>query len=140
MLEQLHQQASSIRTLFKKRSQGPPSPTDHVLNQLVKGCQLMIQSTTSSAEERNKLRAANKKPKQKRIRYERQIPCNDDLSVPEAHELIDAPIEALIAPANPPPGPRRPSPPLQPRMRALPKCGLCGNQGHRRNACPNRPN
>lgn len=103
MLEQLHQQASSIRTLFKKRSQGPLSPTDHVLNQLVKGCQLMIQSTTSLAKERNKLRAANKKPKQKRIRYERQIPCNDDLSVPEAHELIDAPIEALIAPANPPP-------------------------------------
>lgn len=82
------------------------------------------------------LRAANEKQKQKRTRSRKKIPSSEGLSVSEALALIIPPEEAIKPP--PPPRPKRPSPPLQPRTRALPKYGLCGNEGHKRNACPDR--
>ncbi|BCR88024.1 uncharacterized protein ACHE_40588S [Aspergillus chevalieri] len=137
-LKQLHRQASSIKRLLRQRSQSPPSPTHRALNQLVKGCQLAIQSATILAKENTELRAANEKQKQKRTRSKRQIPHEEGLSVLELCELVTQPEEAIEAP--PPPQPRRPSPPLQPRTRALPRCRACGNEGHKRNACPVRHN
>ena len=134
---QLQKQASSIKALLRQRSKSPLSPLNCAINQILKACQITMQSAAFLEKEVSDLRAANEKQKQMRTRSKRQIPHEGGLSVQEAVELIEAPIEAPIVPA--PPRPRRVSPPLQPRTRALPKCSACGNEGHKRNACPNRP-
>lgn len=134
---QLQKQSSSIKALLRTRSRSPPSPLNTAINQILKACQIGMQSAAILEKEVSELRALNVKQKQKRTRSRRQIPHEGGLLVQEAVELIEAPIEAPIAPVLP--QPRRPSPPLQPRTRALPKCSTCGNEGHKRNACPDRP-
>jgi Domain of Unknown Function (DUF1087). len=93
-----------------------------------------MQGAILLANENKELRAANEKKKQKRTRSRRQILAEAGLTVQEASQLITEPVEAIEAPL--PRRQRRLSPPLQPRTRALPTCGLCKNQGHKRNACP----
>jgi hypothetical protein len=133
---QLQKQASSIKALLRTRSRSPPSPLNSAINQVLKACQITMQSAALLEKEVSELRAANEKQKQKRTRSRKQIPAEEGLSVQEASALIIQPVEAMEAPIPPPR--RRPSPPLQPRTRALPTCGLCKNQGHRRDACPDR--
>ena len=89
------------------------------------------------ASENKELRAENEKQKQKRTRSRRQIPHEKGLSVSEAHELIEAPVEAPIAPGTPQEG--RISQTLQPHMRRPRGCGICRTPGHRRETCPDRP-
>lgn len=134
--KQLRRQASAIKALLRTRSRSPPSPSNRAINQLVKGCQLALQGAAILAKENSELRAANKKQKQKRNRSTRQIAHEGDLSVQEVRELRSEPIEAQIARIAQ--AHKQISGPLQPRTRALPKCGACGNQGHKRNSCPNR--
>lgn len=134
---QLQKQASSIKALLRARSKSPPSPLNCAINQVLKACQVTMQSAAFLEKEVSDLRAANEKQKQKRTRSRRQIPSTEGLSVLEASALIVQPEEAIEPP--PPPQPRRPSPPLQPRTRALNRCGACGNLGHKRTACPDRP-
>jgi hypothetical protein len=136
-LKQLRQQASSIKALLCTGSQSPLSPSNRALDQLVKGCQLAIASATILAQENRDLRAENDKKKQKRSRSRRQIQSDEGFVVTEIQERREAPIEVPIAPA--PPQLRQPSPPLQPRTRALPKCSWCGEIGHRITTCQNRP-
>ncbi|CDM27548.1 Probable transposable element [Penicillium roqueforti FM164] len=95
-----------------------------------------MQSTVLLEKEVSDLRATNEKQKQKCTRSQRQIHSEEGLSVQEASQLITAPVE--VAEAPPRAQRRRPSLPLQPRTRALPTCGLCKTQGHRRDTCPNR--
>jgi hypothetical protein len=96
-----------------------------------------MQSAAILGKEVGDLRAENEKKKRKRTRSTRQIPAEEGLSVLEASLLIAQPEQAILAQisreARPPPAP------LQPRTRALPKCGACGIEGHKRNACPDRP-
>ena len=66
--KELRRQASSIKALLRTRSRSPPSPSDRVLNQLVKGFRLSMQGAILLAKENKELRAANKKQKQKRTR------------------------------------------------------------------------
>ena len=40
--KELRRQASSIKALLRTRSRSPPSPSDRVLNQLIKGFRLII--------------------------------------------------------------------------------------------------
>lgn len=135
---QLQKQSLSIKALLRTRSRSPPSPLNTAINQILKACQIGMQSAAILEKEVSDLRAANIKQKQKRTRSKRQIPYEGGLLVREAVELIEAPIEAPIAPA--PPRPRWPSPPLQPRTRPLRGCGICRVPGHRREICPDRPN
>ena len=83
------------------RSQSPPSPSDHVLNQLVKGCQLAMHNTILLAKENKELHNENKKKKQKHTQSRRQIPAEAGLSVQEASQLITELVEVIEAP---PPG------------------------------------
>ena len=77
----LQRQASSIKALLRTRSRSPPSPSDRILNQLVKGFCLTIQGAILLTNENKELRAANKKQKQKRARSRRQIPTDTGLTV-----------------------------------------------------------
>lgn len=90
-----------------------------------------MQGAILLAKENKELRAANEKQKQKRTRSRRQILAEEGLSVQEASQLIAKPVEAIKAP--PSPLRRSPSPALQPRTRALPKCSDCGGIGHKIN-------
>lgn len=65
---ELQHQAAMIKALLKRRTQSPPSPTNAALNQLIKGCQLAMNSAVILAKENHDLRAANEKQKQKRKR------------------------------------------------------------------------
>jgi hypothetical protein len=134
---QLQKQASSIKVLLKYRSKSPPSPLKSAIDQVLKACQITMQSTAILEKEVSDLRAKNEKKKRKRTRSTRQIPSEEGLSVLEALELIQVEEPEIEAPT--PRQPRPPPAPLQPRTRALPKCGACGIEGHKRNACPDRP-
>ncbi|EKV21943.1 hypothetical protein PDIP_01680 [Penicillium digitatum Pd1] len=133
MEKELRRQASSNKALLRTRSRSPPSPSDRALNQLVKGFRLTIEGAILLAKGNKDLRAANEKQKQKRTRSRRQIPAEEGLSVQEASQLITEPVESIEAP--PPPPRRSPSPALQPRTRAPPKCSCCGEIAHRINIC-----
>ena len=134
---QLQKQASSIKALLKQRSKSPPSPLNSAINQVLKACQITMQSAALLEKEVSELRAENETKKRKRTRSTRQITSEEGLSVLEASSLIAQPEYAVLAQVS---REARPAPaPLQPRTRALPKCGACGNEGHKRNACPNRP-
>jgi hypothetical protein len=135
-LLQLQKQASSIKALIKKRSQSPPTPTDRALDQLIKGCELAMNSAIFLAHENSNLRAENEKKKQKRQRTNRWIENSGGISVKEALQALQTP-PVVIEPTIPPPG-EAPNPPLQQQNRALPKCSDCGTKGHKRNTCPNR--
>jgi hypothetical protein len=133
---QLQKQASSIKALLKQRSQSPPSPLNSAINQVLKACQITMQSAALLEKEVSELRAANETKKRKRTRSKRQIASEEGLSVLEASSLIAQPEQAIIAPilreAESAPAPS------QPRTRALPKCSICGIQGHKLTTCPNR--
>ncbi|OQE10642.1 hypothetical protein PENFLA_c084G08738 [Penicillium flavigenum] len=72
------------------------------INQVLKACQITMQSAALLEKEVSELRAANEKQKQKRTRSRRQIPAEEGLSVQEASALIMQPVEAVEAPT---PGP-----------------------------------
>jgi hypothetical protein len=134
---QLQKQASSIKALLKQRSQSPPSPLNSAINQVLKACQITMQSAAILEKEVGELRAENEKKKQKRTRSTKQIPSEEGLSVLEASTLIAQPEQAILAPI---PRDAVPAPtPSQPRMRALPTCSVCGVKGHKLTACPTRP-
>lgn len=134
-LLQLQKQASSIKYLIKRRSQSPPTPTDRALNQLIKGCELAMNSAIFLAHENSTLRAENEKRKQKRRRTTRWIENPGGISVGEAIQSLQAPPLVIDSPIPPPV--ETPVAPLQQRTRALPRCSDCGIQGHKRTSCPN---
>jgi cell shape-determining protein MreC len=62
-------QAEKIKDYMRHCTQNLSSLTNRALNQLVKGCQIAMQSAALLAAENRELRAANKKQKRKRERY-----------------------------------------------------------------------
>jgi hypothetical protein len=138
-LKQLRRQAASVQKLVKERSQSPPTPVDTALGQLVKGCQLAMQSATILAKENQDLRAANKKKRQKRTRSTRQIAHESSLSVQEARDLIQGPIQPEI-PRTVVPSDReiQASGPPPRSSRRQPRCSGCQVIGHSISWCPNR--
>ena len=130
---QLQKQASSIKALLRTRSRSPPSPLNSAINQVLKACQITMQSAALLEKEVSDLRAENEKKKQKRSRSKRQIPAEEGLSVEEASQLVAELVEASEAPPPPPSGSSQSG--LEPRPRAAPRCSGCGKTGHRINRC-----
>jgi hypothetical protein len=78
---QLEKQASSIKALLRIRLRSPPSPLNSAINQVLKACQIIMQSAALLEKEVSDLRAENEKKKQKRTRSTRTIVHEGDLSV-----------------------------------------------------------
>jgi hypothetical protein len=133
---QLQKQASSIKALLKTRSRSPPSPLNSAINQVLKACQTTMHSTALLEKEVSELRAANETKKRKRTRSKKQIASEEGLTVLEASALAAQPEQAVLA-QIPREAESAPTP-SQPRKRALPKCSICGIQGHKLTTCPNR--
>lgn len=70
---QLQKQASSIKALLHTRSKSPLSLLNSAINQVLKACQITMQSAAFLEKEVSDLRAANEKQKQKRTRSRKQI-------------------------------------------------------------------
>ena len=64
-ITELELQTKAVQDLIRYRTQSPPSLTIQAVNQLIKGCEIAIHSTTILAAQIKKLRAANKKVRKK---------------------------------------------------------------------------
>jgi len=137
-LRQLEKQASTIKKLLRQRTQSPSSPTKSALNQLVKGCEMAMNSAIILTKENQDLRAAHEKQTQKRKRSKRQINHAGGLSIQEGIELMQQrngdqeaqdPVQMETEPST-----------SQPHVRAPPRCSDCNVLGHERTHCPNRSN
>ena len=64
-----------------------PTPTNRALNQLVKGCQLAMNSAVLLAEENRQLRRANERQKRKRAKKRTFIARGGVLTVQEGRDL-----------------------------------------------------
>jgi len=135
-LRQLEKQASTIKKLLRQRTQSPPSPTKSALNQLVKGCEMAMNSAIILTKENRDLRAAHEKQARKKKRSKRRITHTGGLSIQEGIELMQQrngvqeaqdTIQTETTPST-----------SQPHVRAPPRCSDCNVLGHKRTHCPNR--
>ena len=133
---QLRKQASSIMKLLKKGSQSPSTPSKSALRQLIKGCEIAMQSAAILSKENHDLRSANEKERLKSGRSRRQMTPNEGLSVQETRGLMqrrndqqnEDEAQYIAARTSPSGAPRR----------APPTCSNCHIQGHIRTRCPTR--
>jgi hypothetical protein len=82
---QLEQQALLVQGLLQRPSQ---SPTSQAIAQLVKGCQLAMNSATILAEENSRLRAANHRQQRKRQQRRHYIAHGGALQAQEGCALV----------------------------------------------------
>ncbi|KAK1912588.1 hypothetical protein P3342_004524 [Pyrenophora teres f. teres] len=83
-VDQLQQQARHVQNLLQRQSQ---SPTSQAIRQLVKGCQLAMQSATILAEENSKLQALNHHRRQRKDKQRRYIARGGALQVQHGQQL-----------------------------------------------------
>jgi hypothetical protein len=133
--KQLQKQAESIKKLLKERSKSPPSSLNSAIDQVLKACQMNMQSSAFLTREIELLRAGHEKIKRNEARSKLQIAHTEGLSVAEIKELAQkARNDQIQPPIDQPTG----QPGAQERrFRAPPKCSQCGIQGHKRTHCPN---
>lgn len=87
-LQQLEQQVHTMKTMLERHSKSPPAPTDRVLNQLVKGCQMAMQNAVLLSAENERLRKANERQKHERMLKRRFVSKATTLTIAEANQLI----------------------------------------------------
>jgi hypothetical protein len=122
--DQLQHQAHLIRHLLSRQSQ---SPTSLAISQLVKGCQLAMQSATILVEDNQKLRASSQRQRQKRQTRRQYIAHRGALQAQEGQRLVTEAESGV-------PGCDQPEP-SQARTRTPPTCSRCHVQGHNRRQC-----
>ena len=124
----LKHQAMLVKDLLKQHMQSPPSPTNHAVNQLLKGCEMVMHSAVILASENAELRAANEKQKAKRQGKRSYIANGRTLTVAEGVNLIQAQkeLQSTIAVQG------------QGRMNQCmpPRCSICSSLEHKANKCP----
>src|SRR5450755_583609 len=74
-------QSKAIKDYIKHRTKSLPSPTEPALNQLVKGCEMAMNSAILLAEENRQLRIENAKQKKKRAKRRSYIATGGVLTV-----------------------------------------------------------
>jgi hypothetical protein len=123
---QLEQQARLIHSRLDRLSQ---SPTSQAIRQLVKGCQLAMNSATILVEENKKLRQATQRRQRKEQQRRQYIARGGVLQVEEG-QLLAAEAERVLQQVEQAGQPSRP--------RAPPTCSKCHEQGHKRTQCTTR--
>jgi hypothetical protein len=123
-VDQLQHQARLVQDLLRRQSQ---SPTSLAISQLVKGCQLAMQSATILAQENQKLRASNRRQQHKRQQRRQYIASGGALQAQEAQVLIREAERGVEQ------GDQTGTAPA--RTRAPPTCSKCHVQGHNRTTC-----
>jgi hypothetical protein len=121
---QLEQQARLIKQLVQRQSQ---SPTSQAINQLVKGCQIAINSAVILARENRELRATSQRRKQKQDVRRRYIAQGGALQAQAGQQLVeqlDNVVSEVVASEGSPA-----------HQRAPPTCTKCHIQGHTRRQC-----
>jgi hypothetical protein len=121
---QLKQQAELIHSLLQRTSQ---SPTSQAVNQLIKGCQLAINSAILLATENKKLHKANQRKKKKQEQRKRYIAQGGVLTGQEGQHLVqiaESGGEVVVQEEA-----------AEARQRAPPTCSNCHIQGHNRRQC-----
>jgi hypothetical protein len=127
---QLELQTKAIKDYIKRRTHSPPSPTDLALNQLVKGCQMAMNSAVLMAEENRQLRAENERQKKKRATRRSYIATGVVLIVQEGldrSEMANVGLESGIMDQEAP---------IQ--TRAPRTCSLCRSLSHTARTCPTK--
>jgi hypothetical protein len=84
---QLELQSKAIKEYIRYRIKSPSSPTDLTLNQLVKGCQMAMNSAILLAEENRQLRAENERQKKERAKRRSYVAHGGVLTVAEGLQL-----------------------------------------------------
>ena len=125
-IDQLQRQAQHIQDLLRRQSQ---SPTTQAIRQLVKGCQLAINSATILAVENIKLRQANQRQQRKRRQRRQAIASRGALQAEEGQRLA-AEADRVVVESE--------RAAAAPRQRAPPTCSKCHIQGHKMTQCTQR--
>jgi hypothetical protein len=115
-----------------------PSPsnlTGRAVRQVVKGCELAINSVILLAKENQDLYATINQESHKCKRSTTMVKSNGSLIAEEAQRLIGSQNQALEG--DPGPSTQSAAETFQPRKRAPPTCSNCHTMGHRRLQCPN---
>jgi hypothetical protein len=129
-IAELQQQTALLRRHLKQRTQGPPSPTEHALSQLVKGCEMMISGVGLLVSEYEKLRMENQRQKRKRAQERTSIARGGVLSGADGVSRAQAARKGAVeGPAEA--AAKRP-------QRAKPRCSMCESTEHNARTCPRR--
>jgi hypothetical protein len=122
----LQQQAALIKHGLKRRrrTQSPPSPTEQAINQIVKGCQLAMNSALLLASQNEQLMAENHRQKAKRAKKHAYVFKRGIHTRVDVENQTKSQQQAELG--NQP----------EVRQRAPPRCGLCRSLEHRAPACP----
>jgi hypothetical protein len=123
---QLERQVQLIQARLARQSQ---SPTSQAIRQLVKGCQLAMNSATILVEENRKLRQASQRRQRKDQQRRQYIACGGALRAEEG-QLLAAEAQRVHQQVEQAGQPSRP--------RAPPTCSKCHEQGHKRTQCTTR--
>jgi hypothetical protein len=123
-VDQLEQQARHVQDLLCRQSQ---SSTSQAICQLVKGCQLAMNSATILAEENRKLCTASQHQQRKQDQRHQYIACGGALQAQQGQQLA-AEAERVVAESEQVHA-------TQGRQRALATCSKCHVQGHTQTQC-----
>jgi hypothetical protein len=132
---QLQRQTSAINSLLKQMPPSPSNLTVRAVGQVIKGCELALNSAILLTKENQDLRTAIEQESHKRKRSTRMVKSTGSLTAEEAQRLIGSQNEALEG--DPGPSTRSAAETSQPRKRAPPTCSNCHIMGHNRLQCPN---
>jgi len=130
---QLELQSKAIKDYIKRCTKSPPSPTDLALNQLVRGCQIAMNSAILLVEENRQLRAENQRQKKKRAKRRSYIATGGALTVQEGLELSQSNVEPASGVAS---GVATEEPIV--RICAPRTYSICGSQLHTARICPSK--
>lgn len=134
-LKQLGKQASTIKKLLRHHTNSPPTPSKSALNQLIKGCEMAMNSAVLLAKENEDLHIAHEKQAQKKKHSNRQIAIQEGLSIEEGQSLLESRNQAEEAIPAPPAEPALEA--EQHSVQAPPQCSDCHIIGHKQLQCPN---
>jgi hypothetical protein len=128
---ELELQSKAIKDYLKRRTKSPPSLIEAALDQLVKGCEMAMNSAILLVEENRQLRAINAKQVKKRARRRTFIATSGTLTIQEGLALSEPTVEPVIEAVG-----GVTTDELIVRPRAPRTCSICRSQLHTARTCP----